>query len=167
MALIPEYQALLGIKNSITKYHTPWQILRTSLHSIPVSDKLEQLESYLKDYPTLESLVRVLNYLQSVVVSLKSTKDKHLILQAATKYDKMIDHDKHERQSKEFHFDSYKHEDLERVYKEIMHRYKDWLNMGYRNDDQEEYLKALSDHLRFKWKHLPKKRVKKPFRFIF
>lgn len=131
-------EELQNIKK-VNKFDKIWQIVRMRLKKLNWKERERLLMVYFNN--NYQNYLRILNYLQSVYISTKERQPATI----ANKLSKLpMDN------TKNINIE-YTEKELQSVYNNVLKRHNTWLDGGYFNKQQDDFLQTVANELKINY----------------
>jgi hypothetical protein len=130
------------------KYEVNWQVTRVLCKGKPLQERFLLLKKYFNFSSTFEAKERIINYLDSLLITKKM--NSALILYEKSFYSSLENLDKEKEITIEDIKESlrnYSIKELVLLYSDLFKRNKAWLEKGYCHKNQNRFLNILAEHI--------------------
>lgn len=134
-------------KSIVSKYNLLWQLARVKNKKEKLlKNKLDNVVSFLHNYPSIENKNRVLNYLNGLELGYKDLLSRDTVGRCYTQVSKFNPTEEDTDVSVKIIDTS----DLLFLYNDLYKRNEQWLKNNYRHKGQNEFLEKLYKELTFR-----------------
>ena len=134
-------------KSTSSKYNLRWQLARAKNKKEKfLKNKLDNIVSFLYDYPSVENKDRILNYLNGLELGYKDLLSRDTVRRCYNQISKF----KPTEKDADISIKIVDTVDLLFLYKDLYKRNEQWLKNNYRHKEQNKFLEKLYKELKFR-----------------